>query len=454
MGILRDVLNDVAACGLSASMKGRLCHWAIEMAFRYAGGAVEATVLTCYEETLEAARQASGQAFSTSKLQAELRARGRADLAKRVCKQAKARQGTAHPDVGLAKDVTEALSTSEEASSTLPGSGGGSSEGDGASRPESVQVSQTDRHDGEANPPCIPQSHAGRFAHADSGDVRARIVSIYTQHNPAMLASGEVDKLLARFHGQEDVLYRKVLSKYIPGNLQTATDLHADSMGNEVAQPPAATSRLVDAPHAVSNGDAVVCSGLTETMMAVQPKQPGKMQEDTYNGPEAIQEESRTVPADYDDEALGSDVAPDDDDRNGASQACCDNRTWRAELALWDSTPAHQLRRALAGARSRHINFIRDQTGAKIELCGLPLRLIVSADRDDIFNRAVAMAQDLIDNTRAAFDRRITEGGVAFGRPALVQGRCQRQLGHGHVPGHGPDGAAEEAFARRRERRT
>ena len=312
MGILRDVLNDVAACGLSASMKGCLCHWAIEMAFLYAGGAVEATVLTCYEETLEAARQASGQAFSTSKLQAELRARGRADLAKRVCKQAKARQGTAHPDVGLAKDVTEALSTSEEASSTLPGSGGGSSEGDGASRPESVQVSQTDRHDGEANPPCIPQSHAGRPAHADSGDVRARIVSIYTQHNPAMLASGEVDKLLARFHGQEDVLYMKVLSKYIHNKLQTMTGPHADSMGNEVAQPPAATSRLADAPHAVSNGDAVVCSGLTETMMAAQPKQPGKMQEDTYNGPEAIQEESRTVPADYDDEALGSDVAPDE----------------------------------------------------------------------------------------------------------------------------------------------
>ena len=73
MGILRDALDDVAACGLSASTMGRLSHWAVEMAFRFAGGAVGATVLTCFEEALEVAKQASGQAISTSKLQAELR---------------------------------------------------------------------------------------------------------------------------------------------------------------------------------------------------------------------------------------------------------------------------------------------------------------------------------------------------------------------------------------------
>ena len=59
MGILRDVLDDVAACGLSAGAKGRLSHWAVELAFRFVGGSASATVLTCFEETLEVAKQAS-----------------------------------------------------------------------------------------------------------------------------------------------------------------------------------------------------------------------------------------------------------------------------------------------------------------------------------------------------------------------------------------------------------
>ena len=103
MGILRDVLDDVAACGLSAGTKGRLSHWAVELAFRFAGGAAGATVLSGFEETLEAAKQQSGQVISTGKLQAELRQLGRPGLARRVCKQANARQGAAHPDVCLAK---------------------------------------------------------------------------------------------------------------------------------------------------------------------------------------------------------------------------------------------------------------------------------------------------------------------------------------------------------------
>ena len=72
----------------------------------------------------------------------------------------------------------------------------------------------------------------------------------------------------------------------------------------------------------------------------------------------------------------------------------------RAELALWDNVPDPRLRRALAGTRSRNLVFIREQTGASIELSGVPLKLIVSADREDAFHRARFMAQDLIDKVR------------------------------------------------------
>ena len=99
-----------------------MCNWAIEMAFRHAGGVPGATVLSCFEETQEVARLASGQAISTSKLHAELRTLGRTDLAKRVSKQTKARQGTTHPDVCLAKDVAEALSATNMTHSTASGS--------------------------------------------------------------------------------------------------------------------------------------------------------------------------------------------------------------------------------------------------------------------------------------------------------------------------------------------
>ena len=59
---------------------------------------------------------------------------------------------------------------------------------------------------GGADPHSVPFAHDGRLAHADSDETRASIISIYKQHNPTMLASGEVAKLLSRYHGREDVL--------------------------------------------------------------------------------------------------------------------------------------------------------------------------------------------------------------------------------------------------------
>ena len=163
----------------------------------------------------------------------------------------------------------------------------------------------------------------------------------------------------------------------------------------------------------ISKGEPVICSGTTETTMAVQSKPPTcNMQEDMGKGCEATQEVNRTVPADSDDEATGSDNAIADGARTGTTQARC-NRTWSAELSLWDGTPAPQLRRVIAGARNQYLNFIRGQTGAQLEVSCAPLKLMVSADTEGCFRRAMFMAQDLIDNTRAEFERSLNEGGDA-----------------------------------------
>ena len=76
----------------------------------------------------------------------------------------------------------------------------------------------TAQRDGGVPASNLARLQAGHPAHGDSGDFRDRIKGIHRRHNPSMLASGEVDALLARHTGQEHVLYQKVLNKYIPDN--------------------------------------------------------------------------------------------------------------------------------------------------------------------------------------------------------------------------------------------
>ena len=255
----------MAACGLSAGTKGRLSHWAVELAFRFVGGPASATVLTCFEETLEVAKQASGQAISAGKLQAELRQLGRPDLARRVCKQAKARQGTAHPDVCLAKEVSAALLATREGPNTAPGDEGAYSGGDKVRCSGSAQDSVMDQQDGAHGdtldsarvehttqqgaalgaclrstvPPC-----AGPPAHGGPEDLRDRILGIFRQHDPTKLAHGEVERMLAMHDGLESQLYIKVRNQYIPGLPQRARHVVRESERDAAL---AAVSNLADA---------------------------------------------------------------------------------------------------------------------------------------------------------------------------------------------------------------
>ena len=102
-----------------------------------------------------------------------------------------------------------------------------------------------------------------------------------------------------------------------------------------------------------------------------------------------------------------------------------------AELAFWECHPSFQLRRLLLGPKGMNLHFISDQTGAAIQCRGSPLKLIVSADREDKLDTAMRMARDLIGTMRAAYDRWLVEGGVASSTTPVTRPPAQpSEKGH------------------------
>ena len=67
-----------------------------------------------------------------------------------------------------------------------------------------------------------------------------------------------------------------------------------------------------------------------------------------------------------------------------------------AELPLWECASPVPLRRLIAGPRDRYLNYIRAQSGARVQCCGKPLMILISADKVEELNTAVRMARDLI----------------------------------------------------------
>ena len=63
---------------------------------------------------------------------------------------------------------------------------------------------------GEAALAMLSPTPPGISSDPEGAAIVIAILSIYNRHNPAMLDSGEVDFLLAKYRGSEHLLYKKV----------------------------------------------------------------------------------------------------------------------------------------------------------------------------------------------------------------------------------------------------
>jgi len=114
-GKLPQVLASVWASSLPLGERRRLCRAAVGMELLGQGEPAPpveeaGTALTQFEEVLSAAGGALGARPTVTELKDHLRRRNRSDLASRVGRLSKVRNGQAHPDADLTTHVVAALS--------------------------------------------------------------------------------------------------------------------------------------------------------------------------------------------------------------------------------------------------------------------------------------------------------------------------------------------------------